>query len=152
MHDEVEQVKPFDYEISEEWLRKTDEPEVRAVSAAKVDKIGGWHVAVWAMEFVRSDPLEAELRQRIARALQAVTGVTSAEEQDRELWFVTGTPSGRALVEAAARVVDALADQTRVYIQELLSGQRSAPRGYSTGELGANFIPCPLVTSTIKDG
>jgi len=46
----------------------------------------GWHLAVWAMEFVRSDPLETELRQRIARALQAVTGITSAEEQDRELW------------------------------------------------------------------
>ena len=83
------------------------------------DDTSGWQVAVWTMEFVRSDPLEAEFRQRITDALRQVSGVTRAEEQDREQWFVTGRPSGKALVEAAARVVDDLADRTRTYIQRL---------------------------------
>jgi len=31
------------------------------------------------------------------------------------VWFVTGTPSGEALVRAAATVVDGLAGRTRAY-------------------------------------
>ena len=109
----------------EAWLRETDEPGIRNVDANSVDDpgdISGWQVAIWAMEFVRDDPLEAELRQRITDALRQVSGVTSAEEQDREHWFVTGNPSGRALVEAAARVVDDLANQTRAYMRRLDDG------------------------------
>lgn len=117
--DVVQQLEPADSEIGEEWLRRTDEPDLRAVSAARVDRIGGWQVSVWVMEFVRSDPLESELRQRIGNALQAVSGVTSADSQDREVWVVTGTPSGQALVEAAAHVVDDLSDRTRAYLNSL---------------------------------
>ncbi len=62
MSDDVKQIEPTDSQISEEWLRKTNEPGLRAVSAAKVDRIGGWQVSVWVMEFVRSGPLESELR------------------------------------------------------------------------------------------
>jgi hypothetical protein len=114
--DTVEQIQPADDEIGEEWRRLTDEPKVRGVGAARIDHIGGWQVDVWVMEFVRSDPLESELRQRITSALQAVSGVTSAEEEDRETWFVTGTPAGQALVAAAAQVVDDLADRTRAHV------------------------------------
>jgi hypothetical protein len=121
MHDEIELTEPADSGSGEEWLRETDEPDVRAVSAVRNDEIGGWQVVIWAMEHVRSDPLESELRRRITSALQVVTGVTSAEEQDREHWFVTGTPSGRALVEAAAQVVDDLAARTRAHIRRLYS-------------------------------
>jgi len=114
--DEVEQIEPVDPEIQEEWLRKTLEPGIRAVSACRWDGIGGWQVVVWVMEFARSDgALDAELRGRIASALEAVSGVTSVREQDNETWFVTGTPSGRALVEAAAWVVDDLAGRLRAY-------------------------------------
>jgi Transposase DDE domain group 1 len=35
---------------------------------------------------------------------------------DIEQWFVTGTPSGKALVEAAAQVVDDLVDRIRAYL------------------------------------
>ena len=52
---------------------------------------------------------------RVGGALQGVSGVMTAEEQDRETWFVTGRPSGRALAEAAATVVDEFADRTRAY-------------------------------------
>jgi hypothetical protein len=116
MSDQVRRIVPEDSEVAEEWLRETDEPDLRAVSACKIDRIGGWQVSVWVMEFIRSDPLESELRQRITEALQGVSGVISAEEQDREVWFVTGAPSGGSLVEAAAHVVDELADQARVYL------------------------------------
>jgi hypothetical protein len=35
------------------------------------------------------------------------------------MWFVTGTPSGQALVEAAAQVVDDLSDRTRARLNSL---------------------------------
>ena len=115
MDDEVRRVEPGDEEIAESWLRETSEPDLRAVEANRIDEIGGWQVTVAVMEFVRSDPLEAELRQRIVGALRGVAGVTGAEEEDREVWFVTGTPSGKALAEAVGVVVDEFADRTRAH-------------------------------------
>jgi hypothetical protein len=57
----------------------------------------------------REDPLESELRQQMATALGAVPSVDVVAEEDRELWYVTGAPSGEALIRAAAQVVDHLA-------------------------------------------
>jgi hypothetical protein len=94
----------------------TADPDARGVEAARFDRIEGWNVTVAVMEFVREEPLEGELRRRIAAALRSVEGVESAEEMDREVWFVTGTPSGEALVRATAGVVDDLAGQTRDYV------------------------------------
>jgi hypothetical protein len=115
----VLQVQPADDEVREEWIRKTDDPGIRNVSAVSVAPPGdssGWQVAVWVMEFIRADPLEAEVRRRIADALRRVSGVTSVDEQDREQWSVTGTPSGEALVRAAAEVVDDLEDRIRAFM------------------------------------
>jgi hypothetical protein len=116
---DIRQVQPDDDEVQEEWLRETDEPDIGTVSAARVDEIGGWLVAIWTMEMVRSDPLEVEIRQRVTSALRGVRGVTSADEHDNEQWFVTGNTSGPALLEAAAQVVDDLADQIRAYISRI---------------------------------
>jgi hypothetical protein len=91
----------------------TGEPDVRGVDAGRFDFAGRWNVTVAVMEFVRQNPPEGELRRRIAVALRSVGGVETAEEMDREVWFVTGTPSGKALVRAVAEVVDDLAGQTR---------------------------------------
>ena len=124
MSDDIRQIQPEDPEILEEWLRETDEPEVRAVGACRVahwrdeavDWPGegdGWTVSVWAMEFVRSEPLESELRRRVLDALRGVSGVTQVAEHDREDWFLTGRTSGQALVVAAAQAVDELADRIR---------------------------------------
>jgi hypothetical protein len=115
--EDVQRIQPDDPEITETWLRETDEPDVRAVEASRISS--GWQVGVWVMEFIRADPLETELRQRMATALRGVSGVTGAEEEDRETWLVTGTPSGRALAEAAAEVVDDLADRTRACVNGL---------------------------------
>ncbi|MGI5205653.1 hypothetical protein ACQEU6_29245 [Spirillospora sp. CA-108201] len=117
MSDDVQQVQPLDSATAEEWVRRTGEPDLRAVSASKLRAGPVWSVSAWVMEFVRTDPLESELRRRIEEALSAVSGVTGVEEEDREVWTVTGTPTGRALVEAVAQVVDDLADETREALQ-----------------------------------
>jgi hypothetical protein len=114
--DEIRQIQPQDTEIQEEWIRETDDPEIRDVSACRIDEIGGWLVFVSALEFVREDPLESELRQRIAAALRGVAGVTSADEHDREQWFVAGAPSGKSLIEAVALVVDDLAERAHAEV------------------------------------
>ena len=56
------------------------------------------------------------MRQRIGSALRGVDGVAEVAEEDREVWYVTGTPSGEALVRAAAQVVDDLAGRARAHI------------------------------------
>ena len=125
MSDDVRQVFPPD--ADEAWERLTDDPDVRGVEAARIDEIGGWQVTVSVMEFLREDPLEAELRRRMA-ALRAVDGVATADEQDREIWFVTGTPSGKALTQAAAQVIDDLADRSpRIHASLLSEANTDAP-------------------------
>jgi len=53
--DDIRQIEREDGEIQEEWLRETDEPEIRNVSAARLDKIGRWQVAVWTPRSVAED-------------------------------------------------------------------------------------------------
>ena len=76
-----------------------------------------WQVDVWVMACVRDVPLEATLRLGIAEALRGVPGVSVAQEGDREFWIVRGDPEGPALVTAVAAVVDALAEEVRVYLR-----------------------------------
>lgn len=90
---------------------------MRWVEATRIDFADGWNVTVTVMEFVREEPLEGVLRRRIAAALRSVEGVETADEMDTEVWFVTGTPSGEALVRAVAEVLDDLAEQTRAHIR-----------------------------------
>lgn len=116
MAGDVRRVQADDADDADEsWERVTDEPDVRGVAADLIGFAGGWNVTVAVLEFVREGALESELRRRIAAALLAVGGVESAEEMDTEVWFVTGTPSGEALVRAAGAVVDDLAEQTRAF-------------------------------------
>lgn len=88
MSDDIQQVQPADTELAEEWVRETDEPGLRAVSACKFRDGQWWRVSIWVMEFIRSDPLESELRRHIADALRSVSGITSVVEEDREVWLV----------------------------------------------------------------
>jgi len=122
MSAEIRFVPAAGAEAGEAWERVTDDPDVRGVDAVRIDAAGGWQVVVSVMEFIRQDPLESELRQRIAAALRAVDGVTGVEEEDREVWLVTGAPAGRVLAEAAAEVVDDLAGRTRAFLNTLQQG------------------------------
>jgi hypothetical protein len=114
---EVRRLDPVDEAFAEEWARAIDTPRVRELHGVGAQKWRNkpswpWRVEVWVMEFVRDDPLEAELRRRIDAALRAVPGVTDVREDDREVWGVEGSPSGDALVSAVGAVVDSFADRT----------------------------------------
>ncbi len=54
---------------SEAWVRGTGEPDIRGVSVTRIEESGGWQVTVAAAGFVREDPLEAELHERIRTGL-----------------------------------------------------------------------------------
>ena len=100
----------------EGWERITDDPDVCGVEAIKAADPWVWSVTITAMEFVREDPLESDLRERVSRALRSVPGVADVAEEDREVWIVSGSPSGEDLVRAGASVVDAFADRIRSHI------------------------------------
>jgi len=116
VNEPITQIEPEDDELEEEWLRQTD--DARTVSADKIADEDSWQVAIWAMEYVRDEPLEGEIRRKVTQALQAVPGVTNAEEQDREQWWVTGTPTGPGLVAAAAQAIDEFADRLEEYLSQ----------------------------------
>jgi hypothetical protein len=103
-------------EIDEVWERVP--PEVlRGVTSTRWRERGNWQVTLLAMEYIGyEDPFELEYRRRVASALQAVDGVASVNDQARESWWVTGTPSGRTLILAAARVADELYDRALEFL------------------------------------
>jgi hypothetical protein len=116
----VERVDPLDDEVSEAWQRLTDEPHVRGVEAYRINGTAWvWYVTVWAMEFVREEPLESELRSAIPRAIRGVPGVQDAAEQDREVWTIVGSPTGDTLTRAVADAVDQFVDRIRAHIESL---------------------------------
>lgn len=123
---DVRQVPVDDGEV-ESWERVTDDQEGH-VSARLIHlmpglyteaEVRGWNVTVPVMEFIRKGPLSNELRARITTALRTVAGVETADEQDTEVWWVTGVPAGPDLVRAVAEVLDDFADRTRVYMETL---------------------------------
>ena len=72
------------------------------------------------MEFVREGEAPYEgLRDAIETALAAVHGVEEVQREDNEVWVVRGTPSGRELTAAVARVVDDRADELRAWYDQL---------------------------------
>lgn len=113
MNEEIVQLPDDEVDGAEGWIRETDDPDIRNVEATRTEL--EWQVTVWVAEFLREEPLEGELHRGINIALSAVPGVSEVIEEDREIWAVTGQPSGRELVEVAARVVDALAVRARAY-------------------------------------
>lgn len=108
-------------DVQEQWVRTTSEPEIRGIRACKAHSSNGqldrWKVRVLAMDHLRPGPLRHDLCQRMTSALEAVHSVNNVSEQVEEGWLVAGSPSGRALVEAAARVVDGLADKMRAHLR-----------------------------------
>jgi hypothetical protein len=121
MTSEVGQILSHDFGGNQGWQRLTDEPDIRGVEVIRFNTDGPWQwqVVVSVMEFIREDPLEAELREAMAAALRAVPGVARVHEEDREVWVVDGSPSGEKLTHAAARVVDDFAARTRDHYEQL---------------------------------
>lgn len=81
------------------WVRKTPEPD------------WPWRFTFAALEFVRSEPLESDLRGALWTALEQVPGVTDVVSEDREVVLVAGSPAGLALITAATQVIDRFANE-----------------------------------------
>jgi hypothetical protein len=112
-------VDPRTPEVLEVWFRETDDPGIRNVNAlarrsARRDQVLAGRDLGHGVRAGR--PARIRLPQHVTDALRQVSGVISADEQDRETWSVTGNPSGDALVEAAARVVDDLTERVRDFM------------------------------------
>src|SRR5262245_21099995 len=106
-------IRREDVEGDEAWNRLTGEPHLFGVEAHRLDQPAGWQVSFWVLEHVRQEPLESRLRSEIERRLRAVPGVAAVEEEDREVYWVTGAASGEALTRAAAAAVDDLEAELR---------------------------------------
>ncbi|HEY5360356.1 MAG TPA: hypothetical protein VIJ82_22160 [Streptosporangiaceae bacterium] len=123
MSDEIQQVPSAELreDAGEGWERLVDDADIRGISAYRIvlGEQPYWSVEVSLAEFLREEPLESELRRQMATALEAVPGAEVVDEEDRESWFVSGSPSGEALVRAAGQVVDQLAARARAYLDSL---------------------------------
>jgi hypothetical protein len=121
--DEIQQVPSAELreDAGEGWERLVDDADIRGISAYRIvlGQQPYWSVEVSLAEFLREEPLESELRRQMATALEAVPGAEVVDEEDRESWFVSGSPSGEALVRAAGQVVDQLAARARAYLDSL---------------------------------
>jgi hypothetical protein len=117
---EIRRVEPMDFEILEEWQRITDERDILGVSATRVDdQKWKWRVFVAVAEFVREEPLESELWDRITVSLSTVKGVKSVVHEDREVWIIEGDVNGKVLVSSASSALDSLAPQLRKHMESL---------------------------------
>src|ERR1700733_6798065 len=109
-----------DEHYDEGWERVTDEFELYGVDASKLADKPWWQVTVAAAEFISARlpaEFQTEFRDRIATVLMSVTGVDRVDEEDREVWLVTGqAPSALALIEAVAPVLDDMAPRLRPHI------------------------------------
>jgi hypothetical protein len=116
--DRIERVADDLVDGVQEWVRHTDDQEIRGVGALQTHSDGpwSWQVSVWVAEFLREEPLEGELRAAVDRAIRSVAGVTDVTEEDREVWIVTGHPSGEELVRAVGDAVDELAPRARAHL------------------------------------
>ena len=114
----VVQVPDGETSALEAWKWLTDDPYVRVVEATLDNESEGCQVLVGVANLLRDNALDSEFRWRVTAALASASGVTEVEnEGGGVVWYVTGRPSGKALVVAAAQVVDDLADRLRAHIE-----------------------------------
>jgi hypothetical protein len=103
---DVTRSHPPDEELDKSWVREAANFELRFVEAHHWAVEDFWQVTCAVLEFVRDEPLVSELNDALGSALGAVAGVARAWHEDREVWHIDGHPEGRALVVAAADVLD----------------------------------------------
>ena len=105
--------------------------DLRLTSASRYVDMGEWPwmVSLGIAEFARTPELEDGLFGGVTAALRAVPGVTAVEQEDREVWLVAGTPSGRELVIAAATA----AEQWVAPVRAFLDSQGPPPWGAHYG-------------------
>jgi hypothetical protein len=86
----VERVPDHHVDGVAEWVRRTDDDDVRGVDVVHTEDEGRWtwQVFVNVAGFLREEPLESEMRAAVAAAISSVAGVTEAAEEDREVWIL----------------------------------------------------------------
>jgi hypothetical protein len=119
---EVQQIQPFDSSIQEEWIRVTEEQDLLGVGASKFDS-NTWRVFVNVAEFIREEPLQSDLFERITEALAKTDGVETAYQEDREVWIVQGDVTGESLIQSCAVALNELEPNIRAAIDALLQSQ-----------------------------
>jgi hypothetical protein len=100
-----------------EFINQTNEPDILGVGASNENGDRYWSVFVNVAEFVREEPLESEFRNVVANALSSVKGVTSVEEEDREVWLVEGDAQGPELVAATVKALHTIYPKLSAYMQ-----------------------------------
>jgi hypothetical protein len=117
---EITKIEPDDDSMLEEWVYAIDD-DALGIDVVRLESDGPWQwqVIVAALEFVREDPLESELRGAIEERLETVAGVDEVASEDREVYIIDGEPSGRDLTTAAAAVVTEFAERIRAHIDAL---------------------------------
>jgi hypothetical protein len=106
----------------QEWVRETDDDDLRGVGALQMRPANdrwSWQVFVAVAEFLRDEPLEGEMRLAVGHAIGSVAGVTEVAEEDREVWILSGDPSGEELVRSVGGAIDRLAARARDYLEQL---------------------------------
>lgn len=117
----IVQVPDDDVDGLQEWVRETDDDDLRGVGALQMAAHGRWtwQVFVSVAEFLREEPLEGEMRAAVDHAIRSVPGVTEVAEEDREVWILSGDPSGEELVRSVGEAIDRLAPRAREHLEQL---------------------------------
>ena len=115
---EVKRIEPIDNSILEEWTRVTDNEDVLGVSASK-SADGDWQVFINVAEFIREEPLESKLYQRITESLTGIDGVVEVIHEDREVWLVRGDVTGEALVRSSSTALNELHEELATAVDSL---------------------------------
>ncbi|MEM8984164.1 MAG: hypothetical protein AAGC71_14120 [Pseudomonadota bacterium] len=115
----------IEFSDAEEGVRgfqyQADNPTERFlfdVNAAQYDGDDNWYVSVAIAEFIRDEPTETLFRATVDEALQAVAGVDSVSEEDREIWLVEGRANGRDLVTATVEGLAAILPALKAYLRD----------------------------------
>jgi hypothetical protein len=130
MSDDIYQLVLVEDGIAEAWTRKTEEPQFRGILSSRIKGKSKWRwqVRVSIGECL-TGALKVEFDSEMVNILRSVTAVTDVGHEDREVWVVSGTPSGADLVRSAARIVDAFEERVRESLQA--SGPRGAAKHVS---------------------
>ena len=116
----IEQIEPYDDEALESWISITDEEDLFGVEANQYeDSEWPWQIGITVMELIREEPLESALISEITSAVQSVSGVTNACQEDREVWIVKGEPSGKEWVKVCSLVLDRWSDSIREEVETI---------------------------------
>lgn len=102
----IEQVESEE-DCLESWQRITSdgEEDIKGVLASKEDEFS-WRVTIYVAEFIRDESVQSSFFEGITEALSGLPNVEEAFQEDREIWLVEGSVSGKDLVQTCSQVIE----------------------------------------------